>query len=135
MRTAAVSLAAVMDRLLADQDPLRVVVFGAGTQARSHLRTLLAVIEGRRSVADVVVAVRRPQDATAGHVADGLDVPSTVVGIGTGAADRVVADADLIMCTTGSDGAVIRRHPGPRRRDGHLRQRARNRMRAKSTTS
>ena len=103
VRTAAVSLAAVLDRLLADQDPMRVVVFGAGTQARSHLRTLFAVIEGRRSVADVVVAVRRPHDATAAHVADGLDVPSTVVGIGTGAADRAVADADLIMCTTGSD--------------------------------
>jgi ornithine cyclodeaminase/alanine dehydrogenase-like protein (mu-crystallin family) len=103
LRTAAVSLAAVRDRLLADQNPMRVVVFGAGTQARSHLRTLFAVIEGRRSLADLVVAVRRPQDETAARLADGLDVPGTVVGIGTGAADRAVADADLIMCTTGSD--------------------------------
>jgi len=103
VRTPAVSLAAVRDRLLADQNPMRVVVFGAGTQARSHLRTLFAVIEGRRSLADLVVAVRRPQDETAARLADGLDVRRTVVGIGTGAADRAVAYADLIMCTTGSD--------------------------------
>ena len=113
IRTAAVPLAAVLDRLLADQYPMRGVVFGAGTQACSHLRTLFAVIGGRRSVADVVVAVRRPQDATAARVADGFDVPSAVVGIGTGAADRAVADADLIMCTTGSneplfEGTLVR---------------------------
>ena len=71
VRTPAVSLAAVRDRLLADQNPMRVVVFGAGTQARSHLRTLFAVIEGRRSLADLVVAVRRPQDETAARLADG----------------------------------------------------------------
>ena len=86
VRTAAVWLAAVLDRLLADQDPMRVVVFGAGTQARSHLRTLFAIIEGRRSVADLVVAVRGPARCDGGApVADGLGVPSIVVGIGTGA--------------------------------------------------
>jgi ornithine cyclodeaminase/alanine dehydrogenase-like protein (mu-crystallin family) len=113
VRTGAVSLAAVRDRLLAEKNPLRVVLFGAGTQAGSHLRTLCAVIAGHRRLADLVVAVRRPQDETAARLADGLDVPSTVVGIGTGAADRAVADADLIMCTTGSheplfDGTLVR---------------------------
>jgi ornithine cyclodeaminase/alanine dehydrogenase-like protein (mu-crystallin family) len=107
LRTAAVSLAAVRDRLLADERPMRVVVFGAGTQAHSHLRTLFAVVEGRREIADVVVAVRRPQTAAR------FDMPVTVVGIGSDAADRAVAEADLVMCTTGSeqplfDGTLVR---------------------------
>ena len=103
VRTAAVSLAAVRDRLLADQHPLRVVVFGAGIQARSHLRTLFAVIEGRAASPTWSSPCADRKTRRRHDVADGLDVPSTVVGIGTGAADRAVADADLIMCTTGSD--------------------------------
>jgi len=103
LRTAAVSLAAVRDRLLAGQHPLRVVVFGAGIQACSHLRALFAVVDGKRAVGDVVVAVRSPHDVKVHDIVESADVPAAVVGIGTPEADRAVADADLIMCTTRSD--------------------------------
>jgi ornithine cyclodeaminase/alanine dehydrogenase-like protein (mu-crystallin family) len=98
IRTAAVSMAAVMDRLVTTENPLRVVVFGAGAQAHSHVRTLLAVIEGTRALDDLVVAVRTPRGAIA---LTGVD--ATTVAIGTAAADRAVARADLIICATGSD--------------------------------
>ena len=125
LRTAAVSLAAVRDRVLAGEHPLRVVVFGAGIQACSHLRTLFAVVEGKRAVGDVVVAVRRPHDVKVRDIVESADVPAAVVGIGTPEADRAVAEADLVMCTTRFSRAVVRRHPGPRLRDGRLRRRAR----------
>jgi ornithine cyclodeaminase/alanine dehydrogenase-like protein (mu-crystallin family) len=98
IRTAAVSMAAVKDRLLATENPLRVVVFGAGTQAHSHVRTLLAVIDGRRTLAELVVAVRKPRGAIAL-----AGVAATTVGIGTAEMDRAVSRADLIICATGSD--------------------------------
>jgi ornithine cyclodeaminase len=113
LRTAAVSLAAVRDRVLADEHPLRVVVFGAGIQACSHLRTLFAVVDGKRAVGDVVVAVRRPRDVKVQDLVESADVPAAVVGIGTPEADRAVAAADLVMCTTRSadplfDGTLVR---------------------------
>ena len=120
-------VAAVRDRLLAGEYPLRVVVFGAGIQARSHLRT--SVRGGRDGSVPSATwwwpCAGRKTSTAARHRRDGLDVPAAVVGIGTGAADRAVAEADLMMCTTRFGRAVIRRHPGPRRRDGHLRRRAR----------
>ncbi len=91
-------MAAVMDRLVTTENPLRVVVFGAGAQAHSHVRTLLAVIEGTRALDELVVAVRTPRGAIA---LTGVD--ATTVAIGTAAADRAVARADLIICATGSD--------------------------------
>jgi ornithine cyclodeaminase/alanine dehydrogenase-like protein (mu-crystallin family) len=103
LRTAAVSLAAVRDRVLAGAHPLRVVVFGGGIQAHSHLRTLFAVAEGRRAVGDVVVAVRRPEAVAVRDLVEPPGVPATVVGIGTPEADRAVARADLVMCTTRSE--------------------------------
>jgi len=103
LRTAAVSLAAVHDRVLAGDHPLRVVVFGGGVQAHSHLRTLFAVAEGRRAVGDVVVAVRRPDAVDVRDLVESPDVPARVVGIGTPEADHAVARADLVMCMTRSE--------------------------------
>jgi ornithine cyclodeaminase/alanine dehydrogenase-like protein (mu-crystallin family) len=98
LRTAAVSMAAVKDRVVALENPLRVVVFGAGVQAHSHVRALLAVIDGRRVLDELVVAVRTPRGAIA---LAGIDARTVVIG--TTAADTAVAAADVIICATGSD--------------------------------
>jgi ornithine cyclodeaminase len=110
IRTSAVSMAAVKDRVLMTESPLRVVVFGAGTQAHSHVRTLLALIEGTRALDEMVVALRTPREAIA---LAGVD--ATMVALGTAEADRAVARADLIICATGSnvplfDGRLVAEH-------------------------
>ena len=124
LRTAAASLAAVRDRVLAGEHPLRVVVFGAGIQACSHLRTLFAVVDGKRAVGDVVVAVRRPHDVKVRDIVESADVPAAVVGSGPpsrpGGGRSRSGDVHHAVSR-----ASFRRHPGPRRRDGHLRGRAR----------
>jgi ornithine cyclodeaminase/alanine dehydrogenase-like protein (mu-crystallin family) len=59
LRTAAVS--GLATRHLARSDASRLALFGAGVQARSHLRAMLAV----RPIEDVVVVSRTPERATA----------------------------------------------------------------------
>jgi ornithine cyclodeaminase/alanine dehydrogenase-like protein (mu-crystallin family) len=59
LRTAAVS--GLATRYLARTDASRLAIFGAGVQARSHLRAMLAV----RSIDDTVVVSRTPERATA----------------------------------------------------------------------
>ena len=53
VRTPAVSLAAVRTALVRSTEPLHVVIFGAGPQAREHRRTLESVLRGRRTIASV----------------------------------------------------------------------------------
>ena len=101
IRTAAVS--GLATRSLSREDAHRLVLFGAGVQARSHLESMCAV----RPVTDLVVVSRSPGAAEA-LVADGL---------GRGLAARVgepsaVGDADLICtCTTAEaplfDGSTL----------------------------
>lgn len=102
VRTAAVSAVAV-DRL-AEPDAGRLLVFGSGPQARSHVAALRTV----RPVREVVV-VARDQDRAAAFAAacadDGLDAR-----VGTAAE---VSGADLIACCTTAreplfDGAALR---------------------------
>lgn len=45
----------------------------------------------------------RPDGVAVGELVEPADVPATVVGIGTAEADRAVAEADLVMCTTRSE--------------------------------
>jgi ornithine cyclodeaminase len=89
VRTAAVSALAV-DQLAAP-DASRLVVFGSGPQARSHVAALCAV----RPVRQVVVVARDPT-RTAAFAAE-LAGPDLDVRAGT-AAD--VATADLVACCT-----------------------------------
>jgi len=102
IRTAAVSALAVAQ--LAEPDAARLLVFGAGPQARGHVAALRAV----RPVREVVV-VSRDQDRAAAFAAEcadgGLDAR-----VGTVAE---VAGADLIACCTTAreplfDGAALR---------------------------
>jgi ornithine cyclodeaminase/alanine dehydrogenase-like protein (mu-crystallin family) len=102
VRTAAVSAVAV--DLLAEPDAARLVVFGSGPQARSHVTALRAV----RPVSEVVVVGRDP-DRTRVFVAE-LARDGFVARAGV-AAD--VAVADLVACCTTArtplfDGALLR---------------------------
>jgi ornithine cyclodeaminase/alanine dehydrogenase-like protein (mu-crystallin family) len=110
LRTPAVSIAAVHGVLLRDDTPLRVAVFGAGPQAVAHVETLLDVVQPTRAVAAVTYLVRRPEAlAVPRHEA----VPVTLLPSTTFAAQRTVAEADLIVCATTAreplfDGATVR---------------------------
>ena len=102
IRTAAVSAVAV--QRLAEPDAGRLLVFGSGPQARSHVAALRAV----RPVREVVVVARDPNRAAA-FVAECLD-DGLDARLGT-AAD--VSGADLIACCTTAreplfDGAELR---------------------------
>lgn len=102
LRTAAVS--GLATRHLARGDASRLVVFGAGVQARSHLEAMCAV----RPVRDLVVVSRSPERAEALlHEGLGRGLDARLGEPGT------VADADLICtCTTSEeplfDGSVLR---------------------------
>jgi ornithine cyclodeaminase/alanine dehydrogenase-like protein (mu-crystallin family) len=91
LRTAAVSAVAV-DRL-AVPDAKRLVVFGAGPQARSHVEAMRAV----RPIASVGVVARRPGQAAelVEHCrAAGLDAEAVT--------PQAIANADVIVCCTTS---------------------------------
>lgn len=95
VRTAAVSLAAIEDALLAGDGPLRVVLYGAGQQGMSHLLTLRAVLQGRREIESVTAVVRSAQNYA--HLED-----IEVVAAGSSRADEATAAAGLVLCTTTS---------------------------------
>jgi len=83
LRTPAVSVAAVLDRL--PPGPLRVAVIGAGPQAVGHVEALAAV----RPLAAATHLVRDP--ARAGRPA---------IALGSSEADAELAAADVITCAT-----------------------------------
>ena len=90
LRTAAVS--GLATRWLANDDASRLVIFGSGVQATSHLEAMLAV----RPIEHVTIVSRSPEGAeTLAAVARGLGMQG-MVGV-TGA----VSDADIVCtCTT-----------------------------------
>lgn len=94
IRTSAVSIAAIKDALERDRGTLDVVVYGAGPQARAHVRTARAVLEGTRAVGTVTSVVRSP--ARAAHVEDF----AAVVAAGTPEAEAATRSAGLVLCTT-----------------------------------
>lgn len=102
LRTAA--LTALVTRAVAPPDPSRLVLFGAGAQARAHLDALLDVYALER--VDVVDRVRERAEALAERArAAGVDAAA--------AGPEVVAAADLVCtCTTSDsplfDGALLR---------------------------
>lgn len=101
LRTAAVS--AVATDLLARRDARRLVVFGAGVQARSHVEALLEVrgvervtlVAPRRESRDRVVADLRSAFGDRCHVA------------GDSSADDALAEADLVVTATTATSPVF----------------------------
>lgn len=93
LRTAAVS--GLATRLLSREDARRVVIFGAGVQARSHLEAMCAV----RPVTDLVV-VSRSRGAAEALVAEGRGRGLTA-RLGE---PQAVREADLVCtCTTAEE--------------------------------
>ncbi|MEY9873468.1 ornithine cyclodeaminase/alanine dehydrogenase-like protein (mu-crystallin family) [Streptacidiphilus sp. MAP12-33] len=103
LRTAAVS--ALAASRLAPADARHLVLFGAGPQARAHLRALAAVLPSLRRV---TVVTRSP-----GRAAELLTLASRLgLDAVTDRAERV-EDADVVCCCTTSrtplfDGAAVR---------------------------
>ena len=93
LRTPAVSVAAVLGRLLESPDPLRVVVLGSGPQAHGHVATLAGALAGRRELAAVTQLVRDP--SRTGPI-DG----ARVTRLGAPEADDALRAADVVVCAT-----------------------------------
>jgi ornithine cyclodeaminase/alanine dehydrogenase-like protein (mu-crystallin family) len=90
LRTPAVSVAAVLDRL--PDRALRVAVIGAGPQASGHVSTLVAV----RPLEDATYLVRDPSRTL-------LDA----VALGSPEADEALRSADVVVCATSARSPVF----------------------------
>jgi ornithine cyclodeaminase/alanine dehydrogenase-like protein (mu-crystallin family) len=90
LRTPAVSVAAVLDRL--PDRALRVAVIGAGPQAVGHVSTLAAV----RPLEDATYLVRDPSRT-----------PFDAVALGSPQADEVLRSADVVVCATSARSPVF----------------------------
>jgi len=90
LRTAAVSVAAVLDRL--PDRALRVAVIGAGPQAIGHVSTLAAV----RPLEDATYLVRDPSRT-----------PLDAVALGAPQADEALRSADVVVCATSARSPVF----------------------------
>ncbi|MFT4042810.1 MAG: ornithine cyclodeaminase family protein [Gordonia sp. (in: high G+C Gram-positive bacteria)] len=99
VRTPAVSISGVLPVLTRATTPLKVVVFGTGTQARAHVRTVAESLVGVRPL-DSVTYVSRQQAARS--ATGTCELPSTTVQIGSVYMNEALAEADLVVCATPS---------------------------------
>jgi ornithine cyclodeaminase/alanine dehydrogenase-like protein (mu-crystallin family) len=118
LRTPAVSVAAVLGRLLAGTTPLRVAVFGSGPQAHGHVAALEAGLAGRRELTSVTQLVRDPsrwssvsrgsnlsrpgfrQAQPASQAGSGPIDGAHLVRLGTTESDDALRAADVVVCAT-----------------------------------
>ncbi|MFI8524964.1 ornithine cyclodeaminase family protein [Promicromonospora sukumoe] len=123
LRTPAVSVAAVLDRLreaagpegtdgpLPASSPLRIAIIGAGPQAHGHVATLADALTGRPL--DVAQLVR---DSARTAVTEGARIAGArLVRLGTTEADDALRAADVVVCATSAreplfDAALITDH-------------------------
>ena len=109
LRTPAVSVAAVRRHLLLRDGPLAVVVIGSGPQALGHAAALEASI-GPQRPCHIRFLVRDP-----GRAARSAGAGTPLVGLGTPAAERLLRDADVVVCATSArqpvvDGNMLAQH-------------------------
>ena len=90
LRTPAVSVAAVLERLPSHR--LRIAVIGAGPQATAHVSTLTAV----HSVEQATYLVRDPSRT-----------PLDAVALGSRQADEALRTADIVICATSARSPVL----------------------------
>lgn len=93
VRTPAVSFAAVRPFLGRIDEPIRMVVFGAGPQALSHVDTMRAVAS--QPVSDVTFIVRQP-----GRAATAVQTRGTVTRHESTTANEALAAAHIVVCAT-----------------------------------
>ena len=96
VRTPAVAVAEVLDRLWASREPLECVIVGAGVQGRAHARTVADALEGVREVSVTFVSRSRP-----------ADLSHPWVESGSGAADEVLGRAGLVVVATSAGEPVV----------------------------
>ena len=96
VRTPAVAVAGVLDRLRASSEPLDCVIVGAGVQGRAHARTVVDVLEGVREVS--VTFISRSELA---------DLPHPWVESGSAEADEVLGRAGLVVVATSAGEPVV----------------------------
>ena len=96
IRTPAVAVAGVLDRLRASSEPLECVIVGAGVQGRAHARTVIDVLEGVREVSVTFVSRSRP-----------ADLPHPWVEPGSAEADEVLGRAGLVVVATSAGEPVV----------------------------
>ncbi|MFC0530560.1 ornithine cyclodeaminase family protein [Phytohabitans kaempferiae] len=91
LRTPAVTLAAVRDRLRTGSAPHRVIVFGTGVQARAHLRALRSVVGCGERIETAWVVSRRGGDPVEG---------AARLTAGSHAAAAALREATIVVCAT-----------------------------------
>lgn len=96
IRTPAVAVAGVLDRLRASGEPLECAIVGAGVQGRAHARTVVDVLAGVREVAVTFVSRSRP-----------AELPHPWVESGGAAADEVLGWAGLVVVATSAGEPVV----------------------------
>ena len=96
IRTSAVAVAGVLDRLRASSEPLDCVIVGAGVQGRAHARTVVDVLEGVREVSVTFISRSEP-----------ADLPYSWVESGSAAADEVLGCAGLVVVATSAGEPVV----------------------------
>ena len=96
VRTPAVAVAGVLDRLRASSEPLECVIVGAGVQGRAHARTVEDVLEGVRKVSVTFISRSEP-----------ADLPYPWVESGSAAADEVLGRAGLVVTATSAGQPVV----------------------------
>ena len=96
VRTPAVAVAGVLDRLRASSEPLDCVIVGAGVQGRAHARTVVDVLEGVREVSVTFTSRSEP-----------ADLPYPWVQSGSAAADEVLGRAGLVVVATSAGEPVV----------------------------
>ena len=96
VRTPAVAVAGVLDRLWVSSEPLECVIVRAGVQGWAHARTVVDVLEGVREVS--VTFVSRSRLA---------DLPRPWVESGSVEADEVLGRAGLVVVATSAGEPVV----------------------------
>lgn len=110
LRTPAVSLLAVRDRLRATAEPLDMVVAGTSIQAVRHVEMTVDVVRDVRPVRSVTYLSRHPDSV---EVLPVQDAEVRVVRIGSPEADEAIRSARHVVCATSSgtplfDGSLVR---------------------------
>lgn len=96
IRTPAVAVAGVLDRLRASSEPLECVIVGAGVQGRAHARTVVDVLEGVREVSVTFISRSEP-----------ADLPHPWVQSGSAETDEVLRRAGLAVVATSAGEPVV----------------------------
>ena len=105
VRTPAVAVAGVLDRLRASSEPLECVIVGAGVQGRAHARTVVDVLEGVREVAVTFISRSEPAGLPYPWVQSGSAAADEVLG--SAAADEVLGRAGLVVVATSAGEPVV----------------------------